>query len=176
MGRKHGFGNNRTDDERFWDLVITEPNCGCFIWGGAIVNDFYKKGNGGYGIFTIRVEGKSKNVLAHRWAYERFIGPLGAGLVPDHKCRVRSCVNPAHLEAVTQKVNVRRGVGPCAVNAAKTHCKRGHEFTPENTWYEKNGARHCRTCQYERQSLKMEAAAKSRGTSFKRRGAYGRRK
>lgn len=74
--------------------------------------------------------------------------PAGLGL--DHLCRVRRCVNPAHLEPVTDRVNILRGQAPSAVNAAKTHCIRGHPFNSVNTYWftETNGTRgrQCRTC------------------------------
>lgn len=60
--------------------------------------------------------------------------------------RVRNCVNPAHLEPVTQKVNVLRGEGASARNAAKTHCDYGHELTKDNTYVTPDGRRNCRTC------------------------------
>lgn len=71
--------------------------------------------------------------------YEAFVGPIPDGLQIDHLCRVRHCVNPAHLEPVTIAENVRRGA------AAQTHCKYGHEYTPENTVIH-HGGRECRTC------------------------------
>lgn len=72
------------------------------------------------------------------------------GYVVDHLCRVTHCVNPAHLEPVTNGENVLRGIGRSAENARKSHCIRNHEFTPENTYIAKNGSRHCWTCIYER--------------------------
>lgn len=84
---------------------------------------------------------------AHRVAYELTRGPIPAGMEIDHLCRVRSCVNPDHLEAVTRGENLRRGRGK---TGAQTHCKRGHELTPENTYRYVNRrgyvCRHCRQC------------------------------
>lgn len=79
---------------------------------------------------------------AHRMAYELTRGPILEGLVIDHLCRNKACVNPAHLEAVSQRVNVRRGL-----LGSRTACINGHEYTPENTFIERNGKRRCRTCQ-----------------------------
>ena len=103
-----------------------------------------KNPKGRYGQFSV---GKQKGISAHRASYELFNGPIPAGLTVDHLCRNTRCVNPAHLEAVTQRVNTLRGTGPIAVNAAKTHCDHGHELTDANTYIDKRGARCCRPCQ-----------------------------
>jgi hypothetical protein len=73
-----------------------------------------------------------KNVLAHRLSYETFVGPIPIDKQLDHLCRNRLCVNPCHLEPVTQRENILRGEGVPAQNARKTHCKNGHELSPEN--------------------------------------------
>lgn len=115
----------------------------CWLWTGAVDPC-------GYGRFRAHVL-----VSAHRWAYEQFVGRIPDGLELDHACRVRTCVNPAHLEPVTHAENMRRS-GPFTPNANKTHCARGHAFTPENT-YEYKTRRNCRTCN--RQNV---AAARAR--------------
>lgn len=89
---------------------------------------------------------------AHRIAYELVKGPILEGLVIDHLCRNPPCCNPAHLEAVTHRENVKRG----AVNAgryqrSKTHCKHGHPFDEENTLVVPDGSRQCRECNRLRQ-------------------------
>ena len=122
----------------------------CWLWLAG-------RNNGGYGSFGLR----GKYALAHRVSYEHFIGPIPDGMTidhlchnddlacaGDHSCPHRACVNPAHLEAVTQRTNDRRGHGLTAMRARQTHCKRGHEFTLANTIPD-NGGRRCRTCNIE---------------------------
>lgn len=109
------------------------PDLGpCWVWGGAKVV--------GYGRMSV----DGKEVLVHRWAYERFVGSIPERFDIDHLCRNRSCVNTAHLEAVTHQENTLRGV-------RRPFCKHGHEYTPENTISRPNGSRTCRTCEHARQ-------------------------
>lgn len=110
----------------------------CWLWQGKLTDR-------GYG--TIKVGGKhGKNCRAHRVSYELFVGPIPAGLTIDHLCRNRSCVNPLHLEPVTQGENTRRSPYTLAsIHASRTHCPHGHEYTEENT-YLYNGRRSCRPC------------------------------
>lgn len=113
------------------------PNMGtpCHVFRG-------KKQDNGYGLVSI----KRKKKLLHRYVWERECGPIPAGLVIDHMCRNRACCNIEHMRVVTQKVNVTENSNSIqAVNAAKTHCKHGHEFTPTNTYRDKRG-RACRAC------------------------------
>lgn len=122
--------------DRFWSKVDDSAGPhGCWPWLAHTSAD-------GYGQFAIGARGRA---VAHRFAYEAAVGAIPAGLQLDHLCRQRNCCNPSHLEPVTNRVNVLRGVGPTAMNAAKTHCINGHEFTPENTVMNKKG-RACRAC------------------------------
>lgn len=109
----------------------------CWPWMGA-------QQGGGYGV--VGVKGKSRRV--HRVIFEILVGPIIPGLVLDHLCRNRACCNPAHLEPVTNRVNLLRGIGLTAVHAAKTHCIHGHELTPENTYHppKRPNGRCCRVC------------------------------
>jgi hypothetical protein len=95
----------------------------------------------GYGLFY---DGE-KVVRAHRFSYQYFIGIIPDGLVLDHLCRNRLCVNPNHLEPVTVRKNILRGEGPTAKNAIKTHCPQGHEYNLKNTYYDGKG-RMCKAC------------------------------
>lgn len=107
---------------------------GCWIWQLSTTSD-------GYGKATVQ----GRRLYAHRVSYEEHVGPIPEGLTIDHLCGVRACVNPAHLEPVPLAENIRRGQGWPGINARKTHCIRGHEFTPENTM-PNQGGRRCRAC------------------------------
>ena len=115
----------------------------CWLWTGPI--DRY-----GYGKLTVHRDGNRHHLIAHRVAYQESVEPIPPGLVIDHLCRVRACVNPDHLEPVTNRVNLLRGKTHAALNAAKTHCGEGHEFTPENTYVDRSGSRECRACRRRR--------------------------
>lgn len=121
--------------DRFTGKIIAQTS-GCWLWDGFVMP-------GGYGKFAIS---RNKNVLAHRWSYETFIGPIPDKLCIDHLCRVRSCVNPTHLEAVTIQVNLSRGESISAQCGRKTHCKYGHPFDKVNTYRVRGKYRSCRTC------------------------------
>src|SRR5216684_4901521 len=106
-----------------FDRSIPEPNSGCWLWVNATTP-------AGYG--QVKLPENRKLSSVHRLSYEIVHGPIPAGLQIDHKCRVRCCINPNHLRAVTIKTNVLAGEGFAAVNARKTHCVNGHEFNEQN--------------------------------------------
>lgn len=112
-----------------------------------------RRNKGGYGVHK---QG-GKQVYAHRTAYERVHGAIPTGYQIDHLCRNRACVNTDHLEAVPKIVNDLRGNSINAQNARKTHCKRGHEFTTENTRMRPNG-RSCKQCDRYRYWIKKGTA------------------
>lgn len=115
-------------------IIRFKKDAGCWVWIGSLRPN-------GYGIFYFN--GK---LTAHRVSYEVFNGPIPDGLVVNHKCRNRRCVNPDHLNTITDKENVLNGVGISVVNAKKTHCKYGHPFNKKNTYIKSDGARACVPC------------------------------
>ena len=123
------------DLARFESKMEPEPTSGCWLWMGAMRSN-------GYGHMWLG----DRAVGAHRISYEHWRGPITRGLPLDHLCRVRSCVNPEHLEPVTIRENLIRGIGFAAENARKTHCPAGHAYTPENTHRDVHGGRKCRAC------------------------------
>jgi hypothetical protein len=124
-------------EERFWSKV--DKTGECWLWTGSTEDLGYAR----FGVNGTRV-------YVHRFAYELEVGPIPDGLTIDHLCRVRYCVNPDHLEAVTQRQNVMRSpVQVTAVNARKTHCPRGHEYSGRD----KRGWRECRTCRNNRKQV-----------------------
>jgi hypothetical protein len=131
--------------ERIMSRVDVDPATGCWMWTAG-------KHEKGYG----RIVVNGKQMRAHRVSYELFVGPIPEGLQIDHLCRVPGCVNPEHLEPVTSAVNTQRRAPFVTFHAAKTHCKHGHEFTPENTYLlgpEKRW-RQCRECAKRRESAR----------------------
>lgn len=120
----------------FWAKVDKGDGTGCWNWTATKTR--------GYGM--LRVHGGQMS--AHRFSYLLHHGAIPDGADVDHLCRNHSCVNPAHLEAVTHRENVIRGISPLARQAAMTECGKGHPFTSENTYViPSTGARVCRTCQ-----------------------------
>lgn len=163
---------NRTTIDRLMDHVSPEPNSGCWLWTGSILNS-----GRGHGYARIHVNRRVQ--LAHRVAYELVRGPIPEGLELDHLCRVRCCVNPYHLEAVAHSVNVLRGLTPAtsrAIALAVTHCPAGHPYNEENTRvstqnHGKYINRNCRVCarvwcrQY-RERLKLSRKADAALAAF----------
>jgi hypothetical protein len=125
-----GWSRNPDPFLRFEERIIKDES-GCWLWQG-ILNTH------GYAVFKI----EARSVQVHRWAYETYKGCIPKGLVLDHRCNNRSCVNPDHLEPITVKENNAR---------ARTHCFQArHPLTEENIFITRSGARLCRRCREER--------------------------
>lgn len=144
----------------FWLRVGKREPGECWPWLGSV----YTYGYGQLGLK--QPDGKWRNRLAHVVSYEIANGPVPEGLTVDHVCHNgdlscdggddcphRRCVNPAHLEAVTRKVNANRS--HCH-NGSKTHCPQDHEYTPDNIYWRKDGSRVCRTCVLIRSRARVE--------------------
>lgn len=134
---------------RFWAKV--DKSGDCWEWRGARLPTGYGR--------TTETSYPSAGGYAHRVAYLLIKGPIPEGLTLDHLCRNPSCVNPAHLEAVSSRENILRGVGMGARNARKTHCKHGHPFNADNTivGLNTNGQRKrvCRACHERRRTKRV---------------------
>lgn len=141
----------QADAKRFWETAHITRRDECWEWQGARMGV-------GYGRFYAD---NGRPHVAHRVAYQFAYRPVPDGLVVDHLCRNVRCVNPWHLEAVTHGENTRRGTSQSALNAKKTHCKHGHEFTPENTHVDTLGRRVCRTCANANRRRRYAAAVRS---------------
>jgi HNH endonuclease len=126
--------------DRLFGRVLIDQASGCWLWTGA-------RSAAGYG--QMRVDGRT--LYVHRLAWEMLRGPISPGLVLDHLCRIHNCMNPGHLEPVSQRVNILRGTSKAVTNAAKAVCDNGNEFSGENTYVRKDsGGRQCRVCGRER--------------------------
>lgn len=135
----HGHNRRRSVEVRFWEKVVINQS-GCWEWQGY-------RNEEGYGKLGV----DSTVVRAHRWAYEHYKGSIPEQLQLDHLCRVRHCVNPDHLEPVTNQENVIRGEHPWVIIRRSGLCQRGHPQNEENTYYRKDrpGAKQCRICRRE---------------------------
>lgn len=122
------------DVARFEVKYKVDPATGCWLWTAGKSQ--------GYAAFNFN----GSRSQGHIFSFLLYRGFVPDELTRDHLCRVRSCVNPWHLEIVTRGVNVLRGIGVAAVNAKKAVCIRGHPFSGNNLAFKKNGWRRCRTC------------------------------
>lgn len=137
--------------------VLDERLGACWIWKG-------RPDKRGYGRFADETGWRD---MAHRWSYKHFVGPIPRDLFIDHLCYNPPCVNPKHLEPVTQLENtmVRGRSNAAYLNANKTHCKQGHAFVPDNTYYTNvhgQVTRTCKTC-HKRRVAEYLSRKKSQG-------------
>lgn len=144
------------DDRARFDSHIERMDDGCWRWTASLNED-------GYGVFSIA----GTPCSAHRWSYENSVGPIPDGAELDHLCHTNStcqaaaeclhrrCVNPAHLEPVEHRVNVLRGTGFAAINAAKESCPQGHEYHAKAD----GKGRYCKTCLRESDAKRYRKSA-----------------
>jgi len=159
-------------------FVIPEPNSGCWLWAGSMSH--------GYGKYCTMTD--RKRVVASRWIFEKIHGRLEPRMFVCHSCDTPSCVNPQHLFKGTAKDNMAdaakkgrtsrtgaknpyRGGANTPHNKGTTHCPRGHEYTPENTYRYKAGGRACRECR-RAASVLVELRRKQFGRSRKSNAEY----
>lgn len=149
--------SDRTD--AFWERVTKVQLTGCWVWRGHIARNRY-------GLWSAQRGGKTITVYAHRLAYELTVGAIPKGMVLDHLCLNRTCVNPTHLEPVTHAENRRRGNAAkvlkdgAAFQRNKTHCPQGHPYEGDNLYRRPDGSRQCRACMREHTRLTTNAYAR----------------
>ncbi|MGH2350320.1 MAG: HNH endonuclease signature motif containing protein [Chloroflexota bacterium] len=149
------LGSVRPVEERFWAKVDKNgplpdyrPDLGpCWLWLAGTRK--------GYGEFSVGTYANQRIETAHGLAYQWLVGPIPEGLVLDHLCRVTRCVNPAHLEPVTELENFRRS--PLHPSKVK-HCPNGHPYDEANTYWYLGKHRQCRACN--REYRRRQAATK----------------
>ena len=138
--RKPGLKRNHPASDplaRFWSKVDRDGPGGCWIWTGS-------RSKAGYGTFNRGRRGAGY-ALSHRYSYEAAIGPIPEGKELDHLCRVRHCVNPAHLAAVTHRTNFLRGVRETAQIHLSGKCIRGHDLVTD-AYFQKGKRIYCKLC------------------------------
>jgi hypothetical protein len=129
---------------KFLSKITVDASTGCWLWTKYV-------GPHGYGMINVPASESDKTIqYAHRYSYAATYGAIPSGLDLDHLCRRRTCVNPAHLEAVTRRENLLRGNTLTAAKVAQTHCSNGHPLSGENLYVNPaSGSRNCRTCRTE---------------------------
>lgn len=132
----HVANRNLTDSEwKRFQAKFDVSGSGCWLWHAPLDKD-------GYGVFYLRRRARR----AHRVGWFLLNGPIPKGMVVNHICKQRSCVNPQHLTLVTVRENaLQDSESPAAINARKTHCPKGHGFDRRY-----GGQRYCSTCEAEK--------------------------
>jgi len=128
--------------------IKIDPVTKCWNWTGTLRPD-------GYGL--IYLAELKKQLRVHRVVYELLVKKIESGLVIDHLCRNRKCVNPNHLEQVSIKTNTLRGISPVVQKKNQTHCKYGHELLGENLYiHPKRNTRNCKKCSNSKSQMRRD--------------------
>lgn len=159
LGLAYTSANGRTYPsliERFLRDIDIESDgpAGCWNWLGA-------KNDKGYG----QIRHNNKVIYTHRFSYEHFRQTtIPNGMYIDHLCRNASCANPSHLRIVTPRINmIENSRSFSAINAAKTHCPKGHPYDDVHTYYRPDGrGKFCKTCLRERDANRKRDRRKVR--------------
>lgn len=123
------------DHFTFLSKINIDSKTECWNW--------INKESKGYGRFII----DGTYYQAHRISFHLFNGELIQGLVIDHTCRNKRCVNPDHLRQVTARINaIENNDSPTAINANKTHCPQGHEYSVSGTYTANKAGKRCKIC------------------------------
>lgn len=144
---------------RFFSKIDVDERSDCWLWTGGVVSS-------GYGLFSLSGLTASGGAGAHRVAYLLAVGPIEDGLEVHHKCGVKLCCNPAHLETLSRSSHIDKTPGCVGYinreRAADTHCVHGHEYTPDNIGYRNTAdstGRYCKLCALKYRQKKQEAAS-----------------
>ena len=132
--------------DRIFDGINTRSKKKCWEWNLSI-------GTHGYGQIGWYFSGKSAGTTAHRVAWVAVNGPIPEGMTIDHLCRNRKCVNPNHLQLLTNEENASNNG-----NSLKTHCVRGHAYEGDNLYKSPRGDRRCRECAKITHKIRQEVA------------------
>lgn len=142
-------------NERIQNNIVVNPTTACWLWTSTLSRDGYAKIHFG-----------GKKISAHRLAFTIYTGQNIEGLQLDHLCRVRNCVNPAHLRPCNARSNIFAPGSLCIAKrlAEQTHCKNGHQFDEVNTYYRKSNPsyRFCRKCNAERGTARYRRLKKEK--------------